>query len=110
MGEEDSPEQKILRADLLGLLAKKDDIAEAQRRFREIFWENKTAPASLRGRIIALGGKFGGREEFDKLKEVLLSTDDADYKRELVCGIAMNKVPELHQELLEFMLTDEVRK
>lgn len=111
--ESDAPERNILRGDILGLCDKAnfEDVRKtASEKFWAYFNENKEFPASLRKRIIATTGKHGGEKEYDVLHKRYVASNDDDEKRDLVCGMSMNKDQKLHKKLLDFMMTDAIKK
>jgi len=109
----DQPERNILRSDILGVCDKAGfaDVREtATKFFWDYFNDGTEYPSSLRKRIYSTAAKHGGEKEYDILRERYLKSDDSDEKRDLICGMSLSKHEDLHNKLLEFMMSDSVRK
>jgi len=111
--EGESSEDQMLRGDILKLCEKAGDqevIKTATEKFWAFFKEGTKLPASLRQRIYVITAKHGGKDVYDALKARFKVNEDAGEVRDLICGMCLNKVPELHKDMLEFTFSDAIRK
>jgi len=109
---DESPEQKILRHDILTLCDQagfKDVASEGTKRFWE-YWKNDVKiPSGLRRVIFKIAVKHGGKEEYQILKKRYIESEDSAERTDLIVGMTSSKNSEIHSDLLEFVVSDHVR-
>jgi aminopeptidase N len=87
----------------------KDILAEGLRRF-EVFRKPADLPPSTRSVIYYIGARYGTTADFKKLLNLYRSVQNADEREELAAGMTATKDPKHHEQLLDMMTTDEVRR
>jgi len=111
--ENESAEDQMLRSDVLRLCANAGDqsvIDGGLERFWAYINDGVEPHASLRMRVFVVAGRNGGKEVYDAFHEKYKVNTDAQEVRNLISGMASNKLPELHMHLLEWTYGEAVRK
>jgi len=112
--ENESAETKMLRADVISVSAKaglEKVIAEGKVRFTKIFSaEGLDCSGTMKEPVYRIGVRNGGLQEYETVEKRYCETENAQEKRTLCSAMAQTKNPEFHKRLLEFNMTDKVRK
>lgn len=102
----------MLRPQLLrmaGLAGHRATVAEAQRRFAEFVAGNSAAlHPDVRGAAYAIALAYGGRREFDAVKQLYADADSSSQKVVALSALAGSREPELVLEALRFAMSGAV--
>lgn len=90
----------------LGSFGHKPTVEECRKRFKMLKEDPFSVPADLRRPVAYISVKYGGREEFEAVKELFRKAQKPDLKQDCLMAMGQTMDPELIKEYLEFGLDE----